>query len=132
MSLFLLKMSSCYKYCSSINRSLSSTRLGNPPDLEQLRRRVRRAPAEGVQLVAREELVGESKVGDLDVHLRVEQEVLRLQVAVDYLLLVAVLHRGHDLGTRRNKRFRKKTMTTMANISNMLYHTIWEREKHST
>jgi len=60
--------------------------------LEKLWRCVGRAPTEGVQLVSRNELVAETEVGDLDVHLGVQQ-VLGLQVAVDDSLLVAVLHR---------------------------------------
>ena len=46
--------------------------------LEQLRGGVRGAPAKGVQLRAQRELIAEAKVGDLDVGLGVQQEVLGL------------------------------------------------------
>ena len=65
--------------------------------LEELRRSVRRTSAKGVELRSGHELVAEAEVGDLDVHLGVEQQVFGLQVAVDDPLLVAVLHRRHDL-----------------------------------
>jgi len=46
--------------------------------LEQLGRRVWRRAAERVQLVAHHELVAEAEVGDLDVHVGVQEQVLRL------------------------------------------------------
>jgi hypothetical protein len=68
--------------------------------LEELWRGVGRAAAEGVQLAPDDELVGEAEVGDLDVHLAVKEQVLGLQVAVNDLLLVAVLNRRQDLQNR--------------------------------
>ena len=65
--------------------------------LEKLWRSIGRAPAKRVQLVPVDELVGEAEVGDLDVHLAVQQEVLGLQVSVDDLLLVAILNGRDDL-----------------------------------
>ena len=65
--------------------------------LEELRRSIRWTSAKGVELRSGHELVAEAEVGDLDVHLGVEQQVFGLQVAVDDPLLVAVLHRRHDL-----------------------------------
>ena len=50
--------------------------------LEQLWRGIRRTPTERVQLVAYDELVAEAEIGDLDVHLTVQQQVLSLQVPV--------------------------------------------------
>lgn len=49
--------------------------------LEEFGRGVRRRAAEGVQLVAQRELVAEAKVGDLDVPVGVQQQVLRLKTA---------------------------------------------------
>ena len=60
--------------------------------LEELRGGVGRGPAECVQLVARYELVTEPEVGNLDVHLAVQQEVLCFQVAMNDLFLVTILN----------------------------------------
>ncbi len=38
-----------------------------------------------------------TKVCDLDVEVGVQEEVLRLEVAMDYALGVAILHRAHNL-----------------------------------
>jgi hypothetical protein len=65
--------------------------------LKKFRRRVRRTAAEGVELVAGDELVTEAEVGDLDVHLGVQQQIFGLQISVDDLLLVAILNGGNDL-----------------------------------
>jgi len=46
--------------------------------LKQLRSSVRRTAAERVQLSSRLELVAEAKVGDLDVQVAIQQQVLRL------------------------------------------------------
>ena len=46
--------------------------------LKQFGRCVGRTAAEGVQFVARHELIAEAKVRYLDVHVAVQQEVLRL------------------------------------------------------
>ena len=67
------------------------------PTLKKLRCGVRRRSTEGVELASRDELVGEAKVGDLDVHVGVEQQVFRLEIPVHDPLLMKVLHREHDL-----------------------------------
>ena len=70
--------------------------------MEKLWCRVGWTAAERVQLVTVDELIGEAKVGDLDVHLAVQQEVLGLQVSVDDLLLMAILNGGYDLERERD------------------------------
>ena len=50
------------------------------------------------ELVGGVEGVGEAKVGDDDVLVPVEEEVLEFQVAVDDALLVQVADAGHELG----------------------------------
>lgn len=50
--------------------------------LEKLGGGVRRRAAERVQLVTQRELVAEAEVGDLDVHVGVEEQVLRLGTTV--------------------------------------------------
>lgn len=50
------------------------------------------------QLVVGIERVGEAKVGDDDVSVPVEQEVLQLEIAVDDALLVQVPNAGNELG----------------------------------
>ena len=52
--------------------------------LEHLGRGVGRGAAPGVQVTNRRPEVREPEVGNLDVHLRVQQQVLSLQVAVYY------------------------------------------------
>ena len=70
--------------------------------LKELWRCVGRTAAECVELAAVDELVGEAEVGDLDVHLAVQQEVLGLEVPVDDLLLMAILNGGYDLERERD------------------------------
>ena len=53
--------------------------------------------AEGIEFASGHELVAEAEVGDLDVHLGIQQQVLGLQVPMDDPLLVAILDGGHDL-----------------------------------
>lgn len=67
------------------------------PYLEEFGGRIGWTAAEGVQLLVWAEFVGETEVGYFDVHLGVQQEVLRFEVTVDDLLLVAVLHRRDNL-----------------------------------
>jgi hypothetical protein len=88
--------------------------------LKQFRCCVRRAPAEGVELVSRDELVAEAKVRDLDVHFAVEKQVLGLQVAMDNLLLVAVLDRRYNL--------KKETVEQYSLAISLLE---WARPRHS-
>lgn len=54
--------------------------------LEELRRCVRRGAAEGVQLAARRKLVAEPKVGNLDVGVGVQEQVLRLHSRITRVL----------------------------------------------
>ena len=49
------------------------------------------------QMARPAEKVGEAKVGDFDVHVGVEQQVFRLQVAVHDAAIVTVLNRQHNL-----------------------------------
>lgn len=42
------------------------------------------------------DLLGESKVGEFDVTLAVQQDVLRFQVPVDHIFRVKILQRTHD------------------------------------
>lgn len=51
---------------------------GEADHLEELWSSVGRRSTEGVQLAAQRELIAEAKVGDLDVHVGVQQQVLRL------------------------------------------------------
>ena len=49
------------------------------------------------QVASAAEKVGEAKVGDFDVHVGVQQQVFRLQVAVHDPAVVTVLDRQHNL-----------------------------------
>lgn len=62
-----------------------------------LRRGVVRAPAAGLHEVAVLDLVREAKVGDLDVEVVVEEDVLGLEVAVHDLEAVGVVDAGDHL-----------------------------------
>lgn len=64
---------------------------------DHLRRRVVRAAARRPQELPVPRHVRESKVRDLHVLVRVQQQVLRLQIPVHHAVVVAVLHAGHDL-----------------------------------
>ena len=55
------------------------------------------AAAAGAKKLPVQHHVGEAKVGDLDVEVLVEEEVLRLEVAVHHVVAVAVVHAGDDL-----------------------------------
>lgn len=61
--------------------------------LEKLWCCVRRRAAKRIQLVAQSELVAEAEICNLDIHVCVEEQVLSLEVSVNNVLLVAVLHR---------------------------------------
>lgn len=65
--------------------------------MEELGSGVRWAAAERVQFIPYGEVVAEAKVSDFDVHVSVKQKVLGLEIAVDYVLLVAILHRRDNL-----------------------------------
>lgn len=65
---------------------------------EHLGRRVRRTAAPGAEPLAWCESVAEPKVGDLDVHLGVQEKVLGLEVPVGHPGPVAVLDGGEYLG----------------------------------
>ena len=64
---------------------------------DDLRRGVIGTPAAGLEEVAVLDLVRESEVGNLHVQVVVEEDVLRLQVAVHDLEVMAVLNPGDDL-----------------------------------
>lgn len=64
---------------------------------ENLRRGVGRAAAPRAQSLPRGESVTETEVGDLHVHLRVQQQVLRFQIAMRHTCHMAVLDRGEYL-----------------------------------
>jgi hypothetical protein len=65
--------------------------------LDDLRRSVLGRAAHGVSLVLHK--LGKSKVGQLEVAARIEDEVLRLEIAVDDRLLVQILESKQHLGT---------------------------------
>jgi len=67
-----------------------------PP--ENLGSGVRRATAPRAQSFAGSESVAEAKVGDLDVHLGIEKQVLRLEIPMRHTRHMAVLDRGQYLG----------------------------------
>ena len=58
---------------------------------------VRRGSAKRVQFAAGSELVGEPEIRDFDIHVGVEKQVFRLQIAVNDALLMQVFNREHDL-----------------------------------
>jgi hypothetical protein len=72
---------------------------------DDLGRSIVGAPAAGLEEVAVAHHVAQAEVGDLDVALGVEEEVLGLQVAVHDHVAVAVLHAADDLGGGVNRRF---------------------------
>uniref|UniRef100_A0A182J6B2 Uncharacterized protein n=1 Tax=Anopheles atroparvus TaxID=41427 RepID=A0A182J6B2_ANOAO len=65
--------------------------------LEYLRGGVRGRATPRPKHLSGDERVAEAEVSQLHVHLRVEQDVLRLQVPVHDPIPVAVVERGHDL-----------------------------------
>lgn len=67
--------------------------------LEEFRRGVRRAAAEGVEFGARRELVGETKVRYLYVHLAVQQEILRLERSKEHIVIYLQDHFGFRWGS---------------------------------
>eukprot|EP00968_Pinguiococcus_pyrenoidosus_P008168 scaffold576_cov260-Pinguiococcus_pyrenoidosus.AAC.32 len=64
---------------------------------DDLRGRVVRGPARGAQKLSVLHEVAEAEVGDLDVVVRIEQQVLRLEVPMHDVVKVAVLHATDDL-----------------------------------
>ncbi|KAI3480495.1 hypothetical protein L1887_57341 [Cichorium endivia] len=70
---------------------------GVQPSGDDLGRGVVGAAAARLEKVAVGHDVGEAKVADLDVEVLVEQQILGLEVAVDDLVTVAVLHGADDL-----------------------------------
>ena len=66
--------------------------------LEQLRRRIWRTSTPRCQRRRFYVVIAEAEICQLDVHLRVEQKVLGLQVSVDDAVRVAVVDGRQDLG----------------------------------
>ena len=65
--------------------------------------RIGRTATKRVQLIARRKLIAKPEIGDLYVHITIEQQILGLQIAMHDMLLVQILHGRHDLpkfGTR--------------------------------
>lgn len=65
--------------------------------MDDLGSEILRSAAETVQLVALDVLLGETEVGDLDVSIGIEEEILRLEVAVDDSFAVQVVETHRDL-----------------------------------
>jgi len=63
--------------------------------------------------------LGEAKVGDLQVTLRVDQQILRLQIPVDQIEVVQVLEREYDLG-RVETRVRLRKAADLAQVTEHL------------
>ena len=68
------------------------------------------------QLVLGVEGVGEPKVGDDDVLVAVQQQVLKLQISVYDTLLVQVAHTGYELG----EQFTRGTVLQVAVVENVV------------
>ena len=64
--------------------------------MDDLGSEILRSAAETVQLVALDVLLGETEVGDLDVSIGIEEEILRLEVAVDDSFAVQVVETHRD------------------------------------